>query len=301
MKPARVGTYPWSDAAARSRSVRPRTAFWKIASVMLAMWMLLGAGMTNAQTIFKNGFEVEEAPNPGSLTLNDTGIVWSGDYPSDNATICTPNHPAGQDCHYGRDAQAAWGTLQKIGASTSNNGIENGFDYTKISNSGNALSANAPLGSGPNDWACTRDNVTGLTWEVKTSDGGLRDQNHSYSWYNSASPDGDLGTQSGGTCHQSGRCDTEKYVVDVNAQGLCGHSDWRMPRCMEVASIIDRGRSGTNIDPTYFPNTPPSLFWSSSPNGSSSSSACTAHFGWGNSDRYSRAYALRVRLARVGQ
>jgi hypothetical protein len=30
-----------------------------------------------------------------------------------------------------------------------------------------------------------RDNVTGLVWEVKTADGGLRDQKWSYTWYDS--------------------------------------------------------------------------------------------------------------------
>ena len=29
-----------------------------------------------------------------------------------------------------------------------------------------------------------RDNVTGLMWEVKTDDGGLRDKDWTYSWYN---------------------------------------------------------------------------------------------------------------------
>lgn len=39
--------------------------------------------------------------------LNDTGITGSGGATSGNASTCDANHPAGQDCHYGRDKAAA--------------------------------------------------------------------------------------------------------------------------------------------------------------------------------------------------
>jgi hypothetical protein len=42
-----------------------------------------------------------------------------------------------------------------------------GFDYSKIANDGSVLIAGAALGTAPVDWACTKDNITGLTWEVK--------------------------------------------------------------------------------------------------------------------------------------
>jgi hypothetical protein len=123
------------------------------------------------------------------------------------------------------------------------------------------------LGSGANDWACTRDNVTGLIWEVKTTS-GLRSQNHSYTWYNSdsATNGGSAGTVSGGSCQTNGRCDTEKFVQDVNAAGLCGASNWHLPSRQELVSIVDYSRAYPNlsIDPIYFPNTPASRFWSAS-------------------------------------
>ena len=109
--------------------------------------------------------------------MNDTGITWSGNATSGNATTCDASHPAGQDCHYGRDKAAADGTLTKIGGGNA------GFDFSKISNSGNVLPASATLGSALGDWACTRDNVTGLIWEVKTTS-DLRSQSHTYTWYN---------------------------------------------------------------------------------------------------------------------
>ena len=65
--------------------------------------------------------------------------------------------------------RAGTGALPKTGAGAA------GFDYTKIANDGSELPADAPLGSAAGEWACTRDNATGLVWEVKTDDGGLRD------------------------------------------------------------------------------------------------------------------------------
>lgn len=245
----------------------------------------------------------------GSSRLNDTGITWSGSATSGNATTCSGSHPAGQDCRYGRDAKAAAGSLTKIGASTTNNGVVNGFDYTKISNVGNVLPASAALGTGDNDWACTRDNVTGLIWEVKTTS-GLRSQDHHYTWYDSNSPDGNPGTANYyGSCYPYGAlCHTEKFVQDVNAQGLCGHNDWRMPTIQELGSIVDLGRSysdfagNTAIDPGYFPNTPSSFFWSGSPSASDTNNAWGVYLIYGGHNGFGRRDGSgRVRLVRAGQ
>lgn len=234
-----------------------------------------------------------------AVPLNDTGVTWSGHATSGNATTCDPAHPAGQDCHYGRDAAAHAGTLTKTGGSTPNNGIANGFDYTKISNSGHPLPESATLGSGPDDWACTRDNVNGLIWEVKTTS-GLRSQDHTYTWYDSASPDGNPGTENGGTCETPGRCDTEKYVADVNTLGLCGHSDWRMPTVRELEEIGDLGRMNPAIDPAFFPNTPSSSFWSGSPIAIISSFAWRVVFDRGVLSTSNRDESRHVRLVRAG-
>ncbi len=226
--------------------------------------------------------------------LNDTGTTWSGAYPSGNATTCDPSHPAGQDCRYGRDAAA--GQLTKIGGGSA------GFDFTKISNSGAELPASAALGTGPGDWACTRDNVTKLIWEVKTTS-GLRSQDHTYTWYNSdnITNGGSAGTTSGGSCHQTGRCDTEKYVEDVNSTGLCGATGWRMPTVGELTSIVDQSRTSPAIDTTYFPNTPSLYFWSGSPYAGDSSNAWDVTFGDGGTYYHNRYGGTRVRLVRAGQ
>ncbi len=96
----------------------------------------------------------------------------------------------GQDGRYGRDAAATAGALTKIGGGAA------GFDFTKIANDGTELPASATLGTGATAWACTRDNTTGLTWEVKTDDNGLRDKDWTYTWYSTD------GTTNGGDAGQ---------------------------------------------------------------------------------------------------
>ena len=191
--------------------------------------------------------------------LNDTGITFCGSATTGNNSPCLGTEPSGQDRHYGRDAEALAGILAKIGGSS---GV-NGFDFTKIANNGIALPASAELGTNATDWACTRDNVTGLIWEVKTVS-GLRSTSHTYSWYMSASPDGNNGVSSGGTCAAAGHCDTEKYVTDVNAVALCGFVDWRMPTAKELQNLADFGKTGKGLDEMFFPNQASigQLYWS---------------------------------------
>lgn len=234
--------------------------------------------------------------------LNDTGIVFSGDA-SSNSSVCEAAASATQDCHNGRDAAAAAGALTKIGASTLNNGIANGFDYTKISNAGNALPASATRGTGANDWACTRDNVTGLVWEIKTSS-GFRSLNDTYSWYDAFVPDGSAGTPNGGTCFTAGECDTGTFRGRVNSVGLCGHNDWRIPSITELQSIADLGRSGFSIDPTYFPDTPyvsGATFWSQTLYAYNAVFAWEVNFVYGEVAYDTRNSAHYVRLVRTDQ
>lgn len=240
--------------------------------------------------------------------LNDTGITFCGNSDSTNSSdpaVCAAADNGAyprQDARYGRDAQAAAGTLTKVGGGGA------GFDFTKIANDGSVLPASAALGSNPTDWACTRDNVTGLIWEVKTNTTprGLRDVTHTYTWYNSnpATNGGTNGTESGGTCETTGRCDTEKYVQDVNAVGLCGATDWRMPKIKELESIVDLGLGPSNsvrIDSTYFSATTTSPVWAGSPVATSVSHAWCVNFFNGFSLFCGHNDGFSVRLVRGGQ
>ncbi|MBK7001585.1 MAG: DUF1566 domain-containing protein [Rhodoferax sp.] len=228
--------------------------------------------------------------------INDTGVTGYANDTQNGLTVEPSSHPR-QDARYGRDAAALAGKLSKTGVGNK------GFDFTKIANDGSVLSASAALGAGDKDWACTRDNVTGLIWEVKATS-GLREQNYTYTWYNSnpATNGGGTGTSSGNeSCFINGRCDTEKFVQDVNRDGLCGTKDWRLPSVKELQGIVDFGRSNPTIDPTYFPNTPTdSYYWTSSPYSDGSSSAWYVHFLYGEVNNTFRYLGFSVRLVRSG-
>lgn len=204
--------------------------------------------------------------------LNDTGNIRCADQ-EDNALACPVAGFPGLDAEYGRD----------VTASDASDGFA-GFSFTKLANNGDPLPPDAPLGTGATDWACTRDNVTGLVWEVKTDAGGLRDQDWTYSWYE---PDatvngGGAGSASRGQCATKGRCDTAKYVADVNKTSLCGFSDWRLPSRPELSSLVVHDGELPRIDTDYFPNTREGVFWSATPapwGGLSSQYAWWVNFG----------------------
>ena len=169
-------------------------------------------------------------------------------------------HPR-QDCRFGRDAAAAAGVLSKTGAGPK------GTDYTKIANNGAPLAASAVLGTAATDWACTHDNITGLTWEVKANvNSGLRSTNYSYAWYNtdSRSNGGNQGHPSAfATCGGSlpnNQCNTQAYVTAVNAIALCTYTDWRVPAPGELLSLYAGEVSGVSF--AYFPNSFGGSEWS---------------------------------------
>ena len=201
--------------------------------------------------------------------LNDTGQTLC--YNAADAPVACSAAVGGdagvnprQDARYGRDAQAAAGQLTKIGAGAA------GFDYSKIANNGSTLAASATLGTATTDWACTKDNVTGLIWEVKTTS-GLRSVSHTYTWYstNATTNGGNAGALGTNTCGgtlaaYSNQCNTQNYVAAVNAAALCGATDWRLPSRRELLTIVHAGATNPSIDGTYFPNTSATNFhWTS--------------------------------------
>lgn len=180
--------------------------------------------------------------------------------------------------------------------------------YTKVCNSG-ALEGeadcplNPKLGTKSSDWACTKDNETGLIWEVKTANGGLglRDMTHTYTNYTADYPKSYDGYE-----EQFGAStNTDGFVVDVNSQGLCGASDWRIPTNGELLSIM-KLRALNNyaiyaIDPTYFPNTRKNnWFWSSTLRSEIGNSVSIAEIvsTTGDSGTSSKSLDYGVRLVR---
>jgi hypothetical protein len=79
---------------------------------------------------------------------------------------------------------------------------------------------------------------------------------------------------------------------------LAGHSDWRLPSVIELASIVDLGQSDPSINGTYFPSTPANVFGSSSPWAGSPSYAWGVYFNYGYTVSPDVSYMLNVRCVR---
>lgn len=170
--------------------------------------------------------------------LNDTGqsTCYDTSYnavPCDEASAGDTSAAPGQDGRYGRDAGAAMGRLQKIG------GGDAGFDYSRICMSGEeeghgTCASPPPLPTDlenpqPDDWACLRDNVTGLTWT-------LGNWSVDVTW-----------TEASSTADGS-------HLQHTNASARCGlSSGWRLPARREGYSLLNVQRQLPAVDPTYFP------------------------------------------------
>ena len=210
--------------------------------------------------------------NTTGPALNDTGVVQGADYPNGFDSlgdgVCNGGYIdsndddddgdtnefiafANEDCELGRDA-------------TNNDDSDGhaGFSFTKLDSAGNALDASAEA------WSCVLDNVTGLIWEVKTTDGTLRDKDKTFTWY-----DSDNSTFKGTQSDQ----DTDDLITYVNGDssvnngsGLCGLTNWRLPTATEMVSLRNNsivvGNSNFSVDSDYFPNLSNVYYWTSSVN-----------------------------------
>lgn len=172
------------------------------------------------------------------------------------------------------------------------------LNYTKIDASGSDLDATAA------SWVCVRDNTTGLTWEIKTPDGGLRGAVHRYAWKNSDTSRNGGNTGSIGDMNSCGMtlgaqtCNTESYIAAVNATNACGASDWRLPSQMELLTLVHAGNLRPAIDTSYFPNTTHTPYWSATPHAMNPANAWGVHFGYGAAHAENKTAANAVRLVR---
>ncbi len=233
-----------------------------------------------------------------AAALNDTGISACGNA-SANDMNCPQSDYPGQDAEYGRDV-------------THNDDSDGhaGFSYTKRDADGNPL-ADQSVAYATQPWSCVKDNVTGLIWEVKTSDGGLRNNVNTYTWYNPADTEngGSAGTANGGSCSGGIDCDTQSYKNEVNRLGLCGAADWRVPGSHELSSLVDSSIAypGPTLDTAYFVNTPVensspfNRYWSASPYAGYSDGAWYVDFRNGRVYDSSKRSTFHVRLVRGGQ
>jgi hypothetical protein len=189
--------------------------------------ILLFINNVSAQTdvVYFSGFE-------RLIRINDTGIVFAGNYPSDNTNCGSSNIASPQDCDSGRDV-------------THNDGSDGyaGFSFTKLDVNGNPLAASAP------EWSCVKDNVTGLTWEVKTVDGGIHDIFYIFKW-------GGLTAIGKGHPDAQGSYfdDWNNLINASNSENFCGLNNWRVPTIGELFGLANLSGNGSAVlDSNYFP------------------------------------------------
>ncbi|MBS0448268.1 MAG: DUF1566 domain-containing protein [Proteobacteria bacterium] len=183
------------------------------------------------------------ASSAAPARLADTGV----DFCSDGQSQVIACGSTGQDAESGLDVTRPGDANGRLG-----------LRYTRLCNSGEPAGqghcpAAPAAGNARDEWGCTRDEVTGLVWETKTSDGGRRDGTRGYTYYTPGyDPEGQYG----------GPHDATGYVHAVNALGLCGQHDWRLPTPAELLTIVDMGITTLpTVDPRFLPNTAANLYW----------------------------------------
>jgi hypothetical protein len=151
-------------------------------------------------------------------------------------------------------------------------------------------------------WPCVADSRTGLVWEVKTVDGGIRDSAHSYSWFD-PEVDGQAGAEDGGRCGGGVRCDTHHYRISLNQERLCGFDDWRLPTREELETLVkfQSEKSRPAIDDRFFPLAAASWYWTASSNASSPEYAWYVLFRSGVALNDLKERPKHVRLVRGGK
>lgn len=195
--------------------------------------------------------------------INDTGLdtCWSE---GDGIALvdCADSAWPGQDATSGRDRLAAMGGLPKIGAGRL------GFDFSKLSTRGETLPLDAVPGSGPDDWACTRDNVTGLVWTVHLTPS-----------------DWQQARRAAGLANADG--------------GLCGLYGWRLPSVRELQQLVDYGSSAPAVDPDFLPATAATFHWTIEQ--APRDRAWAVNFHGGQVNPIARAKQAMVRLVSGGE
>ena len=210
----------------------------------------LGAVLGGTEVLLSSDTEAATTSGPG---LNDTGVVACDSSKTLN----------NEDCEVGRDANTE--------TNSSDDGHA-GFSFTRFYADGSVYNINSF-----DPWYCVRDNITGLVWEVKTTDTSLSNKGKTFTWYESDTSASFQGT--GGDKTQ----DTEDLIAEVNAYnsggGLCGQSNWRLPTASELLSITNYSvvinESTAAVDSDYFANMQgkDSYYWTSTLNSDTSANS----------------------------
>jgi len=172
----------------------------------------------------------------------------------------------------------------------------NPMSYTKLDGNGNALPDSAT------SWVTVRDNITGLSWEMKSNYNGvenyddIHDADNRYAWY-----DSNPATNGGNAGNPNDGKNTEAFIQAMNAAHYGGYSDWRLPTFKELTSIVNFGASSPpTLVTQYFPNSYYGGFhWSSTTHADYPEAAWGVHFWYGGYEKmHDKWYPDYVRAVR---
>ena len=145
--------------------------------------------------------------------------------------------------------------------------------YTKLGHGGTVLPDSALHVDDGGQWLMTRDNVTGLIWELKTN----VNRAHVYTWSNAQS----------------------QFIAGLNSAEFGGFSNWRLPDIKELSSLVKAAGSPL-IDAVWFPKNVPWYYWSSTSKAGETICAWFVNFGGGWVDYSSKsAESYYVRAVRA--
>ena len=113
---------------------------------------------------------------------------------------------------------------------------------------------------------CVKDTATGLIWEGKTTS-GTRAGSNTYTNYDSTASKQKENKIPPTQEDINAISNSIGYVNFVNANALCGYTDWRLPINSELISLVAVSSSKPKINTFWFPNTNTenSNYWSSEP------------------------------------
>lgn len=161
--------------------------------------------------------------------------------------------------------------------------------YVLLDAKGNSTATNAH---------CATAVDSGLTWELKTDDGGVHDKDNTYRW-------GGTGAEQTGTIFFD---DWNRLINATNSEKYCGFDDWRVPTIDELKTLVNRSelpqqdqqKQQLQIDTTIFSHTLATPYWSASTYQNYPEHAQTVDFATGASNYYNgfRGDRLPVRLVR---
>ncbi len=160
------------------------------------------------------------------------------------SNACTPGRMECADhgvksCQTGSDGCAAWQVVSTCSAplvcerQTGPTCADGNWAEWPMPNSPSETAAPNLESYTDNGDGTVTDNVTKLMWEQAAS-------TSTYSWTDA--------------------------MIYCSSRTTAGNGDWRVPSMIELASLLDLGRSSPAINTIYFPSTPPTRFWSSSGN-----------------------------------